>query len=75
MKALKYFNETLYVSRLGNVYGVRQVGEYMYQVIHYNKHKLLNDGSLFTQEMIKSCFNVEYMYEVDKLIAFYNENK
>ena len=75
MRALKYFNETIYISATGSIYGERQVGEYMYQVIHYNTHKLVNSGSLFTEEMVKKCFNVNYIYEVDKLISFYESNK
>lgn len=55
MKALQYYNEQLYVTRIGNIYGVRQVGEYMYQIMCYNTHKLINKGQLFTSKEVVYC--------------------
>ena len=72
MKALKFFNEKLYVSRSGGVLGVRQVGEYMYQIIDYKNHRLLCNGQLISLDTINECFSEdkEVFFRLDKLFEF-----
>lgn len=76
MRALKYFNETLYVSESGCIHGVRQVGEYMYQVMDYNGHRLLCKGDLIPDSVIKAVYDKNNVfYKVKDLFKAYFDLK
>lgn len=72
MKSLKYYNQQLYVTKAGNVWAIRQVGEYMYQVKDLNRNRLLGDGRLYTIEQVKYLFCGIEVYKVKDLIGFYD---